>query len=454
MSVLYCTIPYFAAALARRDDPGLEGRPLVLMGPERRVFGVSAEAAADGVGAGMTARAAEVHCPEALLLDANVARCREEVETFLQLLEQTGPNVEPHGWGAAYVDLGPLVRNHPDAVVFCREAGQAVRRELGQALQPALGWDSSKFTAQAAALSAQPGRLRAVAAVQEQSFLRPLPVILLPLGEDMLLRLRFLGLRTLGQYAALPSAAVWQQFGRAGKLAHRCARGKDDRPVIPRGQALHLAAESDFETPLVERERLLAVLRRLVSPLLAELRGNLQACGQVRLTVYFDDGSVLEGERTFLSPAADEGRVVRTLEGLLDGMHGRAAPSASLPSAALPAHSLPSHSLGTGGTGRTGPSLALPSATLGTGRTGRTGPVRSRRTGTTALSVALEQIQDIVAEQLTLFPLEDEREGKLREVQRYLAARFGANHLRRAVLAQPAAPLPEWRVDWRTGDEP
>jgi hypothetical protein len=90
-----------------------------------------------------------------------------------------------------------------------------------------------------------------------------------------------------------------------------------------------------------------------------------------------------------------------------------------------------------------GPSASLPSATLRTGRT-----------GTTALSVALEQIQDIVAEQLTLFPLEDEREGKLREVQRYLVARFGANHLRRAVLAQPAAPLPEWRVDWRTGDEP
>jgi hypothetical protein len=162
--------------------------------------------------------------------------------------------------------------------------------------------------------------------------------------------------------------------------------------------------------------------------LLAELRGNLQACGQVRLTVYFDDGSALEEERTFLSPAADEGRVVRTLEGLLDGMHGRAAPSASLPS----------EYLGTG-----------PSASLRTGRASRTG-----RTGTSALSVALEQIQDIVAEQLTLFPLEDEREGKLREVQRYLVARFGANHLRRAVMAQPAAPLPEWRVDWRTGDEP
>ena len=59
----------------------------------------------------------------------------------------------------------------------------------------------------------------------------------------------------------------------------------------------------------------------------------------------------------------------------------------------------------------------------------------------------------MVVEQLCLFPLEDERRLKLREVQRYLAARFGGNCLRRAVLAQPGAPLPEWRVGWLEEEE-
>ena len=78
------------------------------------------------------------------------------------------------------------------------------------------------------------------------------------------------------------------------------------------------------------------------------------------------------------------------------------------------------------------------------------------RAGAEALEVALERIQDAVAEQLALFPAEPalsgaegtERERKLWEVQRYLAARFGASRLRRAVLAQPGAPLPEWRIGW------
>jgi protein ImuB len=365
----------------------------------------------------MAARTAQVRCPEARLLDADIARCREELETLLQLLEKVSPGVEPHGWGGAYVDLGDRVRHQAGAVTLCQEVGRQVRRELGSALQPALGWDSSKFTAQAAARRTQPGHLRAVDAARERDFLQPLPVSLLPLAGDAVQRLGFLGLRTLGQYAGLSRAAVWQQFGRPGRLAHRCARGEDDRPVVSRQHAPQLAAEIDLEAPLAERAPLLAILRRLVSPLLAELRGNLQACGQVRLTVRFENAfvseracsraRVLERARSFLFPLSDEGRVLRALEQLLDGMEWPAA--------------------------------------------------------ATGLAVSLAQIQDAVAEQLTLFPLDgdalaDEKRQKLREVERYLATRFGApvfksGRLRRPVLDQPGAPLPEWRVAWRAGDD-
>jgi len=396
LSILYCTIPYFAAVLAQRNDPDLAGQPLILVGPEGRVFDASAEAAAGGVTAGMTARAAEVRCPEARLLEADVARCRVELDGLFQVLERASPKVEPHGWGAAYADLGDLAHDQAEAASLLRTIGQEVRHELGDALQPALGWDTSKFTAQTAARRTQPGRLLAVAGVRERTFLRPLPMALLPLDKDTLLRLSFLGLRTLGQYAALPSAAVWQQFGRPGKLAHRCARGEDDRPVIPRGQRPQRTAEIELEAPLAEQEGLSAALRYVASPLLAELRGNLQACGQVRLAVRFDDGSTQERSRVFLFPTAGESLVVRALEQLLAAIHWPA------------------------------PAIAL--------------------------AVTLEQIQDAVAEQMSLFPLRDGREDKLREVERYLAARFGANRLRQAVLAQPGAPLPEWRVGWQEGD--
>jgi nucleotidyltransferase/DNA polymerase involved in DNA repair len=474
MSILYCSIPHFAAALVRRDDPDLQGCPLVLIGPGRRVFGVSAEAAACGVAVGLTARAAEIHCPEAHLMDADIAHCRQEFETLLQLLEHTIPKVEPHGWGSAYVDLFDLTRVRTSAVDLCQQVGRAVRRELGEALQPALGWDSSKFTAQAAARRARPGHLLAVAAVKERVFLEPLPVTLLPLAEDALRRLCFLGLRTLGQYAALPSAAVWQQFGRAGKLAHRYARGEDNRPVVPRWQAPRLTAECEFEAPMNDKNRLMAALRHLVSPLVAELQGDLQACGRVRLTAGFKDGDAQERARTFLFPVAEKGRIIRALGQLLDGMCWQAGPSTGCilgpwSSGTVPCTCRPGQVPYPSSWGRRtqgGPALVLPSScpartgsdqdrvrcpspgSFGPRTKGTEDRVEGLRTGAASLAVALEQIQDAIVEQLSFFPVQDEREQKLRAVQRYLAMRFGANRLRQAVLAQPGAPLPEWRVDW------
>jgi len=400
MSILYCSIPHFAAALVQRDDASLRHQPLVLIGPDGHVFATSAEAAAGAVIPGLPARAAEIRCPQARLLEADVSRCRTEFEALLQLLEHTSPAVEPHGWGAAYVDLGDLARDSPDAITICSQVGQEIRRELGNPLQPALGLAQSgtKFTSQAAARRASSGHLLAVTAARERAFLRPLPVTLLPLEEDTLRRLGFLGLLTLGQYATLPPAAVLQQFGQAGKLAQKCARGEDNRPVIPRAQEQRLVAHFDCDHPLVEREQLLAILRRLVAPLLRGLRRRLQACGQVRVMVRFADNSAQERERTLLFPTADEERALSVLGQLLDTLQWHM--------------------------------------------------------GATSLQVTLERIQDSVTEQLTFFPTQTEKEHKLREVQNYLQDRFGANRLRRAILAQPAAPLPEWRANWLEMEDP
>jgi hypothetical protein len=132
----------------------------------------------------------------------------------------------------------------------------------------------------------------------------------------------------------------------------------------------------------------------MIAPLLADLRGNFLACGQVGLTVRFEDGSAQERTRVFFVPTAEGALIERALSDLLD---------------------------------------------------------RSVRwtASAIALSISLGQVQDAVVEQLRLFPAESAREHKLRAVQHYLAARFGAGRLWRATLIRPGAPLAEWRVDWQ-----
>jgi protein ImuB len=398
VSILYCAIPHFAVALAQRERPELEGRTLVLIGLGDRVLDASAQAATCGVVPGLTARLAQIRCPQAHLIEADVDKASQAFEALLGVLEQIGNKVEPHGWGAAYVDLDDLARNRADAVAICSKAGKTIRRELGTQLEPALGWNRSKFTAQSAARRTRPGRLLAIPTAQERTFLAPLYVGLLPLEQEPLRRLRFLGLRTLGQYATLPQGAVWQQFGRAGVLAQRCAQGRDDRPVISRRETPYLAARHEYEFPLVDQARLKNALRRLTSPLLTKLREDLRACSLVRLTMRFDNGHTSVRTRAFVVPTSSTSRLSSALEQL--------ATQDSWPTPVI------------------------------------------------ELEVALEEIQDAAGqmEQLSFLPGEDGRADKLRQVQRYLATRFGAHCLRRAILAQPNAPLAEWRVGWSEAD--
>ena len=92
---------------------------------------------------------------------------------------------------------------------------------------------------------------------------------------------------------------------------------EDDRPVVSRHQARTYNAEHAFEVPADTRERLLAALKHVTDPLLASLRGHLQACGQVRLVVRFDDGSAEEKTRTFLVPVSESAQINRVLGNLI-----------------------------------------------------------------------------------------------------------------------------------------
>jgi nucleotidyltransferase/DNA polymerase involved in DNA repair len=415
VSILYCTIPHFAIALAgARTAPlhdGSSERAVIALDPSGRVLDADPRAAACGVRPGQSARLARIRCPQARLVEADLDGCCQAMEALLGVLERTGDRVEPHGWGAAYVDLDPstssgraLARSRTDAIRLCSETGRAIRREL--ALEPALGWNHGKFTAQAAARRTRPGRLLAVDKACERTFLDPLPVGLLPLGPEPLRRLRFLGLRTLGQYASLPPGAVWQQFGRAGLLALRCALGRDERRVVGRREAPRLSARQEYEVPLADRARLRAALGRLLAPPVRKLHADLRACGLVRLAVSYEEGPTVERARAFVTPMADEMRLLDAVEGLV---------------------------------------LQTRQVCL---EPDGFGPI-------SALEIALEELQDAVGqmEQLSFLPGENSAaEESLRQVQRYLATRFGASCLRRAIVQHPQAPLAEWRVGWTTDD--
>ena len=72
-----------------------------------------------------------------------------------------------------------------------------------------------------------------VAPEGDAAYLAPAPVALLDLSPDMAVRLDRWGIRTLGELAALPPAALFERLGGEGPRLQQLARGEDPRPLRP-----------------------------------------------------------------------------------------------------------------------------------------------------------------------------------------------------------------------------
>jgi nucleotidyltransferase/DNA polymerase involved in DNA repair len=166
----------FAVQLARRDNPQLRDRPILIgdsASQGKAVFDASPEAAARGVKAGMSYREAVSLCPEAIFIQADQARYEQVFEEVLSILDGFSPAVEATGLGCAYFDVTGIRNEHE----LAHGIGSRMSRETG--LSASVGISRGKFFSWLAALHhiAMSGTLAMVRQVLRT--VQPMPIKLL-----------------------------------------------------------------------------------------------------------------------------------------------------------------------------------------------------------------------------------------------------------------------------------
>ncbi len=283
----------FYASVEQRDRPELCGRAVIVgasPGGRGVVAAASYEARRFGVHSAMPIGRAARLCPDAAFLPVDRDRYASVSRDIMAILAGFTPLVEPLSIDEAFMDV-----TASRALFGSGEAiGAEIKRRVtaGVGLTASVGVAASKFVAKVASDLRKPDGLVVVPPGSEAAFLAPLPIgRLWGVGRVTERALETMGIRTIGQLAAIPPDRLQARFGASGAGLAALARGEDDRPVEPSQPPRSMGAEETFDVDHREMARLRTTLRRQAERVARELRAEGYAARLVTLKLRFADFS-------------------------------------------------------------------------------------------------------------------------------------------------------------------
>ncbi len=274
-----------------------------------RVVARTAAAATEGVVVGQRRRRTQRRCPHITLIDHDADRDAREFEPMVRAVAEISPRldvVEP-GWISLRA-LGPSRYFGGDAALADRLADRLA--EMGgsgtTSVVPGVGIADGRFASSIAArLAVRRGRPVIVEEGGAPVFCAELPIgWLQTLGEsdpELIELFARLGLRRLGDLAALSAVDVLGRFGHVGVHAHRLASGVDTRPSSTTDPAPERRLDHVLDDPAAQSSTVVFVAKQLAD----ELAGSLGADGRVctRLVVLLESEHGERSERSWYRSA-------------------------------------------------------------------------------------------------------------------------------------------------------
>ncbi|MEV6692869.1 DNA polymerase Y family protein [Micromonospora sp. NPDC051196] len=292
-----------------------------------RVLACSEQARVEGVRRGLRRREAQGRCPQLTVVDHDPGRDARAFEPVVAAVEEVAVGVEVIRPGAC-----ALPARGPSRYLGGEEAAaERIVEQVAQscAVESQVGIADGVF---AAGLAARQGRIVPPGGTPEFLAAQPVEAIGRPALADLLRRL---GVRTLGDFAALSAGDVLARFGFDGALAHRMAGGRDDRPLAVRRPPVDLTVTTDLDEPIERVDVAAFAARTLAERLHERLAGHGLACTRLGIEAVTAHGQELHRvwrHDGLLSAAAIADRVRWQLDGWLTGARrgGPARPTAGI----------------------------------------------------------------------------------------------------------------------------
>jgi len=319
---MHVDLDAFYASVEQLRRPELRGKPVIVGGagvPGERgvVAAASYEARPFGVRSAMPLSRARRLCPNAIFVPCDFRAYREASKSVFTILDRYSPVIEPIALDEAYLDLTgqEALMGQPEAVAI------RLRDEVktGCGLDLSIGVASCKLVAKVASELRKPRGLVVVRPTEEATFLAPLPLARLPgCGPATVLKLERVGVRTIGELAALPDPLLGELFGQYGRTLGGHARGIDPSPVLPPGDPKSISREVTFDHDLSDAGKLRETALGLLQDVSQSLRAHRLSARTVVLKIRYQPFDTQSRQATLPYPTDRDDQLAGALRQLLE----------------------------------------------------------------------------------------------------------------------------------------
>ena len=293
-SIIHLNIADFAVAVERAVDRRLTHRPVIIAPPgtaRAAVYDMSEEAYRAGIRKGMALRRALRLCRDAWVLPPRLNRYEQAMRDLLQRALPYSPLIEAgDGDGHLFIDATGCSRLFGPPVDVAWRLRKQSRADLG--LDPIWSVAPNKLVAKVATRLVKPDGEYIVTPGDEQFFLAPLPLHLIPgIEHSDLLRLREFNFSRVSQLSALSLEQLQVPFGTRAMFLYETVRGVDSSPVLPVGKKPpKVFGNHEFGNDTNDVATMESSLYRLVEQVGSRLRQRGRAAGRVAVILDHSDG--------------------------------------------------------------------------------------------------------------------------------------------------------------------
>jgi DNA polymerase-4 len=307
--IFHVDMDAFFVSVEEIFDPSLKGKPVVVGGKsdQRGVVSAASYAARKfGVHSAMPLRTAGKLCPHAIFVEGHPERYREYSGKVYAVLQHFSPLVEMASVDEAYVDMTGTERLLGPPLRAAHTLHETMKAETG--LNCSIGIATSKLVAKIASDQAKPNGILSVMPGVEAHFLAPLEVRRIPgVGKVTEKNLHAIGIRRIGDLAALDEADLEGRFGKwglalAGKAQGFDAGGWFDSEIGQRDQPKSISHEHTFDTDTRDPDRIDSTIAHLAEKVGRRLREHGLYARTLQLKLRYSDFSTITRAHSLPAP--------------------------------------------------------------------------------------------------------------------------------------------------------